>query len=100
MQTITQQQIMHSHYEQWLSSGLSKSEYARVHELIISNFYYWTRKIELAQSSKGSVGFTQLDISPEVEKDPIVVLHYPNGVKLDIYERIASVALRELIILV
>jgi len=45
MKTYSKEQ-QESYYQQWQSSGMSKTQFAKDHELKPTTFYYWIQKFE------------------------------------------------------
>lgn len=79
---------MLSLYDQWQASGESKTEFAVNHGIRPTTFYYWARKFE--QSGSGS-GFRRISLDeafPEHRDEPLATIHYPTGVRLELYTSI------------
>ncbi|MDO6437017.1 hypothetical protein Q4534_06350 [Cyclobacterium sp. 1_MG-2023] len=79
-------------YQEWLSSGVSKSEFADMHGIVRTTFYYWTKKFSTQEEeSTGGKGFQLLDPVPSVGRHGRVIahIHYPSGVSLELYDEVS-----------
>lgn len=93
-------QEMRTLYQEWLTSGKSKSEYADSMGLVRTTFYYWAKKFnsEEEASSTGS-GFQLLDTGSPIGRGRILAhIHYPSGVSLELYEGVTAEYLRALLV--
>lgn len=80
------QEQMLSLYDQWQTSGKSKTNFAISHGIRPTTFYYWTRKFEQAESGSAS-GFRRISIEEAsfATGNPIAAIHYPSGTCLELY---------------
>ena len=91
MKTYSKEQ-QESYYQQWQSSGMSNTQFAKDHELKPTTFYYWIQKFEKLsiQSSKesvteGFVAINPLDV-PIATDLPTAIIHYPSGVSFELFK--------------
>lgn len=94
------EQEMRNLYQEWLSSGKSKSEFADSVGLLRTTFYYWTKKFNAQEeaSSSGN-GFQLLDTGSSIGRGRILAhIHYPSGVSLELYEGVSAEYLRALLV--
>jgi hypothetical protein len=77
----------------WRQSGQSVSEFCRAHQLSKARFYYWRSKLE-GKGNKRSSSFLSVVASPG--SFPLATLHYPNGVRLDVFVPLDSEQIRQL----
>ena len=85
---------MLSLYQQWQASGKSKTEFAEVHGIRPTTFYYWTRKFAQAESAS-SPGFQPITIAGPLYKNPgelMAAVQYPSGVRLELYSSFQDVS--------
>jgi hypothetical protein len=68
--------MMFSMVEQWQQSGLSQTEFARVHNIRCRKFQYWIRKH--GHNEIKEAGFIQLNGLSASS----ISIRYPNGVEL------------------
>lgn len=91
MKTYSKEQ-QESFYEQWQSSGMSKTQFAKDRELKPTTFYYWVEKFEKLSGhpSKESVkaGFVAINPSgvPIATDLPTAIIHYPSGVSIELFK--------------
>lgn len=74
-------------YEEWQASGESKTNFAVSHHIRPTTFYYWARKFEQVRSEPAS-GFRRISIEEtfaEHRDEPMAAIHYPSGVRLELY---------------
>ena len=69
------------HIEECTKSGLSQVEYCQDHNIALSTFGYWKRKLN--QSDKAKTVFYPIAISPDPsrddsEKNTVLILHLMN----------------------
>ena len=87
-------------YQEWVSSGVSRSEFADTHGIVRTTFYYWTKKfsIQEEESTEGKA-FKLLDPVPSFGRHGRVIanIHYPSGVSLELYEEVSTGFLKTLI---
>ena len=80
----------------WESSGLTRQEFCKDHDIKLSNFSYWRTRYLRSQSSKKSEHFVK--IKPAVATS--IELIYPNGVKIVLPANSDSATLSTLIRLI
>lgn len=81
-------------YQQWQASGKSKTEFAEVHGIRPTTFYYWARKFEQVESAP-SPGFQPIAIEEPLYKNPgelMAAVQYPSGVRLELYSSFQEVS--------
>lgn len=86
-----EQEQMAGLYEQWQLSGQSKADFAKLHGICRSTFYYWARKFE----QLATVGFQPLAIEESMYKTPgelMAAIQYPTGVRLELYSSFQKVS--------
>lgn len=93
---------MHELYEQWRTSGLSKSSFCKQHGILANTFHYWIKKLSQAPkaASKPESGFYQLPVCPPtlpVEPHAIAMLHFPSGIRVEVFSGIQACFLKELL---
>ena len=62
----------------WESSGLTRQEFCKEHEIKLSNFSYWRTRYRKSQTASGSENF--IKVKPVLATS--IELIYPNGVKM------------------
>lgn len=80
-------------YQEWLSSGLSKSEFADTKGIIRTTFYYWTKKFSvLEEKNTEERAFQLIDHVPSRNQHVRLIAHiyFPSGVSLELYEGVSS----------
>jgi hypothetical protein len=83
-------QTMYALYEQWLSSGQCKADFARQHQLSLSIFYYWISKFERkAAAQQISPGFSPIMLEPSqhqpASSQPLAIVRFPAGTTIEFY---------------
>lgn len=79
---------MQQHYEEWQSSGLSKSAYCREKHIVKTTFYYWVKKFQSATPTDKSEkqGFKPLIIEEQaLQGQPVMRMNLNSGASLDFY---------------
>jgi|SRR5680860_954027 len=94
------EQEMRNLYQEWLSSGKRKSEFADSVGLVRTTFYYWTKKFHSQEEAFSSGdGFQLLDTGSSIGQGRILAhIHYPSGVSLELYEAVSAEYLRALLV--
>ncbi len=90
---------MRSLYEQWLVSGQSLAGFARENGFSASTFYYWVQKFkpEITAPSTQKTGFSKLTLdTPAYPNQPLAVVTYPSGVKIELHTLVSAMYLKEL----
>lgn len=81
-------------YNQWQVSGENKKDFAIRNHIHPSTFYYWSRKLELAEPISAS-GFhsVRVEDTPFVDQGELMAtIHYPSGARVDLYSPIRNMA--------
>lgn len=93
------EQEMHKLYKAWQESGQSKKEFALGHNLRPNTFHYWIKKFENPSTcTHPTVGFEALSVggTPIDQRSPLVVIHYPSGVSLELHTFVEASFLKAL----
>ena len=68
--------------EDWCSSGLSQVEFCKRHNLALSTFRWWRRRLS-EEAHDETCGFVELHVAPEPESPgDRAELMFPSGVRL------------------
>ncbi|MBL4681967.1 MAG: hypothetical protein JKY88_14745 [Pseudomonadales bacterium] len=65
------------HVKAWQTSGLSQRAYAHKHDLTLSSFYYWQRKLKPSRRIS-TPRFAPVKVSQSPSLNPIRIVH-PSG---------------------
>ena len=91
---------MQSLYEEWLGSGVSRASFARRHGITPNTFSYWIKKFQEAPIVKKANNFDQLSVEvPTLVNSgcPAAVIHFPSGLKIELYGKPEVTFLRDLV---
>jgi len=93
-------------FEQWTASGLSQSAYCRQHNLSLSTFNSWLRKLRSSTKPKPvieavPVEFAEVEVSPATippvaSFDPVTIT-LPNGIALTVPPRFDEASLKRVV---
>ncbi|AEL25316.1 IS66 family insertion sequence element accessory protein TnpA [Cyclobacterium marinum] len=88
-------------YQEWLSSGVSRSEFSDMHGIVRTTFYYWTKKFSTQEEeTNNGKAFQLLDTIPSVGREGRVIahIHYPSGISLEIYDGVSPEFIKTLLV--
>ena len=77
----------------WRQSGQTVSQFCQRHQLSKASFYYWRSKLEDAQGGRKS---SFVSVRASVDPFPLASIHYPNGVRVDVFMPLDSDQIRKL----
>jgi hypothetical protein len=81
---------MRSHIEACSQSGLTVTAYCAENGIVKSNYYYWLKKLNAANKTRGFVALS-------VAKNASVEITYPNGVQISFSGEINAATLKALV---
>lgn len=78
----------YSLFSRWRASGLNKAAFALEEGISRTTFYYWCKKFEDSETvPSGSSGFSLMASVPVTQKEPVMRISYPSGVRVDFFEK-------------
>ncbi len=78
------QEEMFSEVQDWLASGVRKSDFLNGKQYSEAKFNYWIAKWKAAQSVAGETGFKEVGFS-EVKLGKVLEIEAPSGVKILVF---------------
>jgi hypothetical protein len=73
--------------------GSDGFQFCQRHQLSKASFYYWRSKLEDAQGGRKS---SFVSVRASVDPFPLASIHYPNGVRVDVFMPLDSDQIRKL----
>lgn len=78
---------MYGLYRSWQDSGNSRAEFARENGLVLSSFYYWTKKFSRTGKEEAGplAGFRQIEVAPSPGQGAAARISYPSGITVELF---------------
>ena len=78
---------MYSLYQSWKNTGKSRARFAKENGLVLSAFYYWTKKFSRNGKEETAPvgGFGKLDVAPSPGQTATARISYPSGITVELY---------------
>lgn len=76
---------MYSLYQSWQNTGKTRAEFAKDKGLVLSTFYYWTKKFSRNGKEEAAPvgGFEQIDVAPSPGASARI--SYPSGITMELF---------------
>lgn len=88
---------MHTHYQNWASSGESQTGYYKQHKLSFAKFNYWVRKLRTSRHSplQEASGFIAVELGSI--HTPVLEISHKNGHRISFYGKVEARFIKELL---
>ena len=78
---------MYNLYQSWKNTGKSRARFAKENGLVLSAFYYWTKKFSRngKEETAPAGGFKRLDVASSPARIATARISYPSGITVELF---------------
>ena len=89
---------MHGLYRSWKDSGKTRAEFAKENGLVLSTFYYWTKKFSRTGREEAApvAAFRRLDVGTSPGQGAVARISYPSGITVELFGSPDPILIRSL----